>query len=218
MTRIPSFPRPLRLAAFSLIELLAVMAVITLLLAIGIKVLGGTSSQARKTATDALAAAVEQARSKAITSRATVILALAEPGDLPSSDERCRLGLFKVSTWPDSATTVEATLLQRWQPLPGGAIPYGGDFEGIRNPYDLPELTIRYQSAGKAVEVSVHAIAFTPRGGLQWPTGSDPVVMRIAEGGYRGGKAMPDLKGESKGVAENRLQIGRVVARPWRID
>ncbi len=194
------------------------MAVITILLAVGIKILGGTSSQARKTATDALAASIEQARSKAITSRSTVILALAEPGDLPTTDERCRLGLFQVTNWPASATTVDAILLQRWQSLPTGAIPYGGDFQGIRNPYDLPELTIRYTSAGKQQQISVHAIAFTPRGGLQWPTGSDPLVMRIAEGGYRSGKAMPDLRGESKGVSENRLQIGRVVARPWRID
>lgn len=194
------------------------MAVITILLAVGIKILGGTSSQARKTATDALTASIEQARSKAITSRSTVILALAEPGDLPTTDDRCRLGLFQVTNWPDSATTVDATLLQRWQSLPTGAIPYGGDFQGIRNPYDLPELTIRYTSAGKQQQIVVHAIAFTPRGGLQWPTGSDPLVMRIAEGGYRSGKAMPDLRGESKGVSENRLQIGRVVARPWRID
>ena len=102
--------------------------------------------------------------------------------------------------------------------MPMGAIPYGGDYEGIRNPYDLPELTVRYTSAGKQVEVVVHALAFTPRGGLQWPEGSDPVVMRVAEGAYRSGKAMPDLRGESKGVSENRLQIGRVVARPFRID
>ncbi len=194
------------------------MAVITILLAVGIKILGGTSSQARKTATDALTASIEQARSKAITSRSTVILALAEPGDLPTTDDRCRLGLFQVTSWPGSATTVDATLLQRWQSLPTGAIPYGGNFQGIRNPYDLPELTIRYTSAGKQQQIVVHAIAFTPRGGLQWPTGSDPLVMRIAEGGYRSGKAMPDLRGESKGVSENRLQIGRVVARPWRID
>lgn len=194
------------------------MTIITILLAAGIKILGGTSAQARKTATDSLAGLIEQARSTAITSRSTVILAIAEPGDLPTTDENCRLGLFKVTTWPDSATTVDAILLKRWQTMPTGAIPYGGSYEGIRNPYDLPELTIRYQSGGKALEVAVHAIAFTPRGGLQWPSGSDPVVLRVAEGGYRGGKATPDLRGESKGVSENRLQIGRVVARPWRID
>ena len=218
MTRIRTSPPPHRKAAFSLIELLTVIAVISILLAIGIKILGGTSAQARKTATDALAATIEQARSTAITSRCTVILAIAEPGDLPTTDDRCRLGLFKVTTWPNSSTTVDATLLRRWQAIPTGAIPYGGAYEGIRNPYDLPELTVRYVSGGKQIEAIVHAIAFTPRGGLQWPTGSDPVVLRIAEGGYRGGKAMPDLRGASKGVSENRLQIGRVVARPWRID
>lgn len=205
-------------AGFSLIELLAVMAVITILLAAGIKILSGTSAQARKTGTDALIATIEQGRSSAITTHSIVLLAIAEPGDLPAGDDRARLGLFKISEWPDSATTVNGTLLRRWQPIPTGAIPYGGDFEGIRNPFDLPEITVRYQSAGKDVEVTVHAIAFTPRGGLHWPTGSDPVVMRLAEGGYRGGKAVPDRRGDARIVSENRLRIGRVVARPWRID
>jgi len=211
-------PTPRWKAAFSLIELLAVIAVITILLTAGIKILGGTSAQARKTGTDALIATIEQGRSSAITTRSIVLMAIAEPGDLPTGDDRARLGLFKITEWPDSATSVNGTLLRRWQAIPTGAIPYGGDFEGIRNPFDLPEITVRYQSAGKEIEVQVHAIAFTPRGGLHWPTGSDPVVMRLAEGGYRVGKAVPDRNGEAKTVSENRLRIGRVVARPWRID
>lgn len=211
-------PTPRWKAAFSLIELLAVIAVITILLTAGIKILGGTSAQARKTGTDALIATIEQGRSSAITTRSIVLMAIAEPGDLPTGDDRARLGLFKITEWPDSATSVNGTLLRRWQAIPTGAIPYGGDFEGLRNPFDLPEITVRYQSAGKEIEVQVHVIAFTPRGGLHWPTGSDPVVMRLAEGGYRGGKAVPDRNGEAKTVSENRLRIGRVVARPWRID
>lgn len=195
-----------------------VITIISILLGVGIKILGGTSGQARKTATDELAASIELARTTAITTHRVVILAIADPGDLPIADERCRLGLFQVITWPDSTTTVNATQLRRWQPMPMGAIPNSGDYQGIRNPYDLPELTVRYVSAGKDVEVQVHALAFTPRGGLQWPTGSDPLVMRVAEGSYRGGRAAPDLRGESKAVSENRLLIGRVVARPRRID
>lgn len=201
-----------------MIELLAVIAVITILLAAGIKILGGTSAQARKTGTDALIATIEQGRSSAITTRSIVLMAIAEPGDLPSGDERARLGLFKINEWPDSATTVNGTLLRRWQPIPMGAIPCADDFNGIRNPMNLPEITVRYQSAGKEVEVQVHAIAFTPRGGLHWPSGSDPVVLRLAEGGYRGGKPVPDRRGDSRTLAEDRLRIGRVVARPWRID
>jgi hypothetical protein len=42
--------------------------------------------------------------------------------------------------------------------------------------------------------------------------------MRIAEGGYRGGKATPNRRGDSHAISENRLKIGRVTARPCRID
>ena len=47
---------------------------------------------------------------------------------------------------------------------------------------------------------------------------SSPVQLRIAEGGYRNGVAMPVRRGEASGVAENRLKIGRVIARPYRTN
>jgi type II secretory pathway pseudopilin PulG len=216
--RVHKFPLAYQKTAFSLIELLVVITSISILLGVGIKILGGTSGQARKTATDSLAAAIELARTTAITTHRVVILAIVDPSDLPNMDERCRLGIFQVITWPDSSTTVDATQLRPWQAMPLGAIPNRGDYQGIRNPYDLPEITVRYVSAGKQTETQVHALAFTPRGGLQWPTGSDPLVIRVAEGSYRGGQATPDLRGESKNVSENRLLIGRVIARPRRID
>ena len=40
----------------------------------------------------------------------------------------------------------------------------------------------------------------------------------IAEGGYRGGEAKPNMRGEAKTITENRLRIGRVTARPYQID
>ncbi len=82
---------------------------------------------------------------------------------------------------------------------------------------DATELTISYGTAN-ALTVKVHAIAFNSCGALHYPAGSTPVAMRIAEGGYRGGKATPNRHGESGIITENRLKIGRVTSRPYRID
>ncbi|RPJ33826.1 MAG: prepilin-type N-terminal cleavage/methylation domain-containing protein [Verrucomicrobiaceae bacterium] len=203
--------------AFSLIEIVVAIAVIVILLVAGVGMLGGTGAQARRSGADTLTGMIEQARTAAITGRCHVVLAVAEPGDLPANDGRVRLGLFKVETWPDNSTEpINAVLMRRWRILENGVVLLGGSFESLENPLDGSELLIKY---GKnQTPLGFHAIAFNPRGGLHHPAGSAPVVMRIAEGGYRNGKATPNLRGDSRVISENRLKIGRVTARPYRID
>jgi prepilin-type N-terminal cleavage/methylation domain-containing protein len=206
--------------AFSLIEMVTVIAILVILMTAGISLLSGTGSQARKAGTDTLTGMIEQARTSAITSRCYVVLAIAEPGDLPAGDERCRLGLFKVAMdkWPaNPADTIEAVLMSRWRTLETGVAIIGEKVDGVENPLDADELTISY-GANKPLTVNVHAIAFNPRGGLHYPSGSTPVAMRIAEGNYQNRKATPFKRGDAGVIAENRLKIGRVIARPYRTD
>ena len=206
--------------------MVAVIAILVTLLTAGVSLLSGTGSQSRKAGTDLLSGLIEQARTNAITSRSIVILAIAEPGDLPAGDERCRIGMFKVETdWPDASATpvpLKCTLMSRWQMLNTGIALIPGDVEdGVPNPIDeskKSEITISYRGGGKDLTVKVHAIAFNSRGRLHYPAGSTPVAFRIAEGSYRGGKATPNMRGEQKSITENRLKIGRVTARPYRID
>ncbi len=207
-------------AAFSLIEMVAVIAILATLMTAGISLLSGTGVQSRKTGTDMLSGLIEQARTKAITSRSHVILAIAEPGDLPAQDERCRIGIFTVETWPDSPTTplsLKGVLATRWQMLNTGIALIPGSVDGVANPIDQPQVTMTYGGT-KNLSVKVHAIAFNPRGGLAYPTGSAPIALRIAEGGYRGGVATPNKRGEAGIITESRLKIGRVTARPYQID
>jgi len=220
---LPSTPPLLAKRAFTLIEMVTVIAVLVTLLAAGVGMLGNTGSQSRKAGTDLLSGLIDQARTKAITSRSLVVLAIAEPGDLPEGDERCRVGLFSVSMdqWPDLATTpatvVKGVLLSRWQTLNSGLALIGGEVDGVANPLDQPQITIGYGGA-KNRSVTVHAIVFNSRGGLHYPQGSTPIALRIAEGAYRGGKASANLRGPQKAVTENRLRIGRVTARPYRLE
>ena len=208
--------------AFTLVEMVAIIAVIAILLVAGVSLIGNTASQSRRAAADMLAGMIDQARTAAITSRAHVILAVAEPGDLPTDDSRCRLGLFKVENWPESASqTIPAVLLKRWSVIESGAVLIGGDAadgEGLPNPLDGPELEVSFGPPNRVRTVRVHALVFNPRGGLHFPEGSRPVTMRVAEGNYRNGTAAPNRRGDAGTISENRLRIGRVTARPYRID
>ncbi len=42
--------------------------------------------------------------------------------------------------------------------------------------------------------------------------------MRIAAGGYRNGKAITRHNGKNGTVAEQKIKIGRINARPYRIE
>jgi type II secretory pathway pseudopilin PulG len=202
-------------AAFSLVEMVVVMGVLLLLMAAGISMLGNTGAQARTTATNTLSDLIEQARTTAITSHTIVVLAIAEPGDLPINDERCFIGLFKIHTWPADGHTLDGILSRRWQSLPTGTIVLPGAINGLRNPRDEPQTTIRYNSGQQPIQGLFHIIAFTPRGGLHWPAGSDPVAMRVAAGTYRNHHPSPNNRNSN---AENHLTIGRVIARPHHSD
>jgi len=208
-----------RARAFSLVELVAVMTVMALLFTVGIGGLGDSRAQARQVATERVIGMLEQARGTALTSRCVVALALAEPGDLPSgSDEHGRLGLFKINEWPAAPGTLDGTLLHRWLELPGGVVILPGSVNGVRNPRDEPQTTIRYLVGKRPVQGRFHIIAFTPRGSLQWPAGSDPLALRIAEGTYRNGQPFPNSRSSDHRVAENVLKLGRLTARPYQFD
>ena len=206
--------RPL---AFSLIEMVAVMAVLVILAVAGISLVHGTAAQSRKAAMDLLAGMLEQARTAAITSRSYVVLAVAVPGDLPTGDASCRVGLFTVETWPDAASAmVQGVQLTRWRTLDRGIVLLGGGVDGADNPMDGAPLTISDGAASPRI-LAVHALAFTPRGALHYPTGSLPVAVRVAEGGYQAGQATPLRRGAG-GIPESRLQVSRLTAHSYRTD
>jgi prepilin-type N-terminal cleavage/methylation domain-containing protein len=205
-----------RARGFTLIEVLVTISIIVILLAAGVVLLGGTGPQARRSAADLLTGMIEQARTTAITTRFHVVLAVAEPADFPSGDGRCRVGLFKVSGWTDDfSEPVAASSISRWRVLENNVVLIGGEVEdGLTNPLDGPKATLDY---GKG-RVNAHVIVFNPRGGLQYPRVSRPIAMRIAEGAYRNGVATPNRRAGSGTISENLIRIGRVTARPYRID
>lgn len=200
-----------------MIEVVVVIAIIVILMVAGVQVLGGNDGPSRRTAADSITGLIEQARTTAITSRSAVALAIAEPGDLPITDGRCRVGLFRIGGLSDDGTA-DAVLIRRWQTLPTGVVLLGGEVNGVRNPLDEPQTTLRYRSGNNTLEVPVHLMVFGPRGGLLLPQGSDPIALRIAAGTYRDGRPLSTSRATDRTAAETHLRIGRVVARPYRAN
>ena len=205
-----------RPVAFTLIEMMVVMAIIGILVTASISLLNGNGTQARRDATNTLVGLVEQSRTRAVTGKYHVMLAIIAPTDLPNGDDRCRVGMFQVKKWT-SDTTLEGELFSRWRSLSRGIILIPGEVNGIANPLDQPKVTIHY-GGPKNLTVRAHLIAFNPCGGLHYPPGSTPIIVRLAEGGYRNGTATPNRRGPNNAISENLLKIGRVTARPYPID
>jgi len=199
-----------RASGFSLIELMVVMVIIGVLTVVGITSMGNPAATARKTATEQFTAAIEQARTAAITRRKPVILAMVAPvpGDI---DQNCRFGLFEVDKLPEEGAVAESRQLQRWTKLPEGVVFFGGKIDDLQNVADEDPVQLTWKDGENHAEV--RALAFNSRGGLAWPSGSEPVAVKLGNGTYRDGKPVAITGG-----GQNSLRIGRVVARPWKLD
>ena len=194
------------------------ISIMSVLLVSGVSMMGDSAAKSRRTTSDLLGAMIDQGRSSAITSHSQVLLAVAEPKDLPIDDHSCRLGLFKLTDFDAKTGRAKGELLRRWDVVEGGAVLLGGEVDGFRNVMDGQEIELTYAARGKNFTIRVHGLVFTPRGGREWPIGSTPVVMRVAEGGYRGEARKATANKRQGVIAEDRFKIGRVIARPQRFD
>ena len=186
------------------------MILIGALLAIGLGVFGKTAASARRTASDQFTATIEQARTAAITRRKPVILAIAAP--VPGgADNNFRIGLFEVDELPERGAAIAARQLQRWSILPTGVVFFDGAVQGFDNPLDEDDIELSWKDGEN--QARVHILAFNPRGGLSLPAGSEPVAVTLGSGVLRDGQTIPTSDG-----GRNSLRIGRVIARPWRLD
>lgn len=210
-----------RRKAFTLIEMVAVIAILVILMTAGGSFLSGSGSESRKAGTDMISGLIEQARTIAITHRTDVVVAIAEPGDIAGGDERCRLGLFRLRK-PAAGAPTPATdkydMISRWRFLNTGVVLLGEKIDNVRNPLDEKQENIVYGPTTKEITLNAHLIKISSRGTLIVPQGSDPVVFRIAEGSYRGGVAKAALRSGAAKVSESILKVGRVTARPYPIE
>ncbi len=195
-------------AAFSLVEMAAVIAILAIVMVAGIGLRSDSSAASQRTAVDLVSAMADQARTTAIAKRTSVVMALAAPADLPAGeDRRYRVGLFQVDSEEGEPPMVVRTVtaLGRWKPLDHGVSWATGIVDGAVNPWDTPRMKLRT----KRGTLYLHGIIFDARGGLSVPSGSAPAVIRIGEINGRAADLI---------AAENHLRVARVTGRIYQVD
>lgn len=201
--------------AFSLVELLVVMGIITLLLAAAFPIFTNNSNSARNASREIIKGYLQQARAHAIASGNATAFAI------PTLDTDPELGarsasLVEVENSTGSYIPVtddqgRDVLVQRFGKLSGNFYFLSGSEASIPQPTILQE--------GESLDVTwntrtlaCRAIIFAPNGQIVRPASGTPVTIAIAQGTARGGSLVITEKSGGKPVFD-LLQINRLTGR-----
>ena len=204
--------------AFTLLELLVVIALLLLLAGLAQVSMSASPGDERRMACDQLIAMVERARTIAVVRRSPVVLGLDSPDGPGPRDAVGRVALFQINAWPcvrDEA--LPAVKLTRWMPMGRGVVFHAGAVEGMGNPIDAAAWRLEFGPGGGDF-IQVKALVFDATGRLVYPEGLLPVVLRLAEARYVGGRTVVWEKGTSGVVAEDWVRVGRHSGRPHWIS
>jgi len=179
----PSTPNALRAAAFSLVELLAVVGIVAILSVAAVPVMRGLGgSQSSRATAQILVSALEQARTAAILSGTNAYLALPDGTFTATNYRNCSYAIlrntvdldgdslddFQTNTAAPSPPEVGWILLSKWERLPGDLL--------FSSNLLTTQLTNRISPGvtmpGGGVAGALPAIGFTPGGGLVEPSGT----------------------------------------------
>lgn len=221
-TRLPMEPLPnnralqnRHLPAFSLIELLAVMAIISILLVAAVPIFSNSSNNARETSREIIKAHLRQARAHAIasgTSTAVTIPVLGTGKDLGARS----VSLFEVELENGSYIPIKDgdgndILLQRAEILPGNFhfIPGSMISSDKITVVDLPE-TMATSYKGRIHDS--HFIVFAANGQIVRPASGTPVNIAITQAARSGNSLTPTQKNGGQPVVE-MFQVNRLTGR-----
>ena len=207
-----------RLPAFSLVELMAVIAIMAILLAVAVPIFTDPSNSARQASREIIRAHLQRARAHAIasgSSTAITIPVLATGGELGGR----AISLFEVVKTatgyePAKDETGSEKLLQRWETLPGNFHFMPSSLISSTKPtiVDTTE-TLLTNYKGKAV--TCHLIVFSPNGQIVLPSSETNIA--IARATNRGNSLTLTQKTDGKPVFEF-LQVNRLTGRSRSIQ
>ncbi len=202
-----------QLAAFSLIELLAVITIMAVLLAVAVPLLSNPSNSARQASGEIIKAHLQRARAHAIASGSPTAIAipvLATGGELGGR----AISLFEVVK---NGTVYEPVKdgsglekqLQRWETLPGSFHFMPASLISSPKPtiVDTAE-TLRTNIKGKAI--TCHLIVFATNGQIILPSSETNIA--IARAVKNGNSLSATQKSEGRPVYD-LLQVNRLTGR-----
>jgi prepilin-type N-terminal cleavage/methylation domain-containing protein len=204
--------------AFSLIECLAVIAIIAVLLVTAIPMFSNSAVNASQASREIVKAHLQQARAHAIasgSSTAVAIPALGSGGELGAR----AISLFEVeksgaSYIPATDTNGDEMLLQRWETLPGNFHFLAASQVSSGKPTIVDSAdTLQTNYKGKAV--TCHLIVFAPTGQIVLP--ASEVNIALAQAVTRGSSLSLTRKNGSSPVFD-LLQVNRLTGRTRSIQ
>jgi type II secretory pathway pseudopilin PulG len=204
--------------AFSLVELLAVVAVMALLLTVAVPIFTDPSNNARQASREIIRAHLQRARAHAIASgtpTAVAIPVLSTGGEMGGR----AISLFEVvkngaQYEPALDENGEERLIQRWETLPGSYYFMPSSLISSPKPtiVDAPE-TLETNHKGEAV--TCHLIVFAPNGQIVLPASETNIA--FARAVSRGNSLTLTQKSGGSPVYEF-LQVNRLTGRARSIQ
>ena len=199
---------------FSMIEMLVVIAIISILLVAAVPILSNTSSNARQSSREIVKAHLRQARAHAISSgnaTAIAIPSLATGGELGAR----AVTLFEVEsdgsgyTVMTDADTEEELQLQRWEILPG-KFHFVDAAEISGSDITVLDQTQTLETAYKGEEIICHMVVFSPSGQVVYPVGEVNIVISQA---VRQGKSLRLTEMNGSDPVFEIFQVNRLTGR-----
>lgn len=201
---------------FTLVELLAVIAVIVLLMVAGIPLLSDPSTHGRQTSREILRAHLQQARGHAIASgRATAMIIAGHDGG--SVRTGGLMTIAEVEAQPAGGNPFRVTrLIQRWTLLPENMFFLNQSAVRSSQPTMMdspPIVDAEYQKK----PLGCHAVIFSPDGRITHPADGMPLTLAIGKGQQAQGGVIATQKSDGK-VVFDLLRINRLNARARILD
>lgn len=201
------------IAAFSLLELLTVIAIIAVLLTVAVPIFSSASNNARQASREIITSHLQQARAHAIatgTATAVAIPVLGSGGDLGAR----AISLFEVEKSGAAYVPIkdaggEERLLQRWETLPGNFHFLASSQISVGKPtiVDSPD-TLATNFKGKPL--TCHLIVFAPNGQIVLPASETNIA--IAQAARQGSSLTLTRKSGGSPVFDF-LQVNRLTGR-----
>lgn len=199
--------------AFSLIELLAVIAIMSLLLLVAVPVFTDPSNSARQASREIIKAHLQRARAHAIaTGNATAVAipVLATGGELGGrAISLCEVVKNGAAFEPAKDANGQDRLLQRWETLPGSFHFMPSSLISSPKP-TIVDSSETLQTNHKGNAITCHLIVFAPNGQIVLP--STETNIAIARAANRGNSLSLTEKTDGEPVFDF-LQVNRLTGR-----
>ncbi|MBC7980729.1 MAG: prepilin-type N-terminal cleavage/methylation domain-containing protein [Armatimonadetes bacterium] len=201
-------------SAFSLIELLTVMAIISILLVATIPIFSNASNNARQASREIVKAHLQQARAHAIATGNSTAVAIPVLGSGKKLGSR-GISLFEVENNGGTFTTLKDAagkdrLLQRWETLPGN-IHFLSSSQVVTNGPTVSD-SAQKLATNYNEPLSCSFIAFSANGQISHPPSGTTIQIALAQAVNQGGSLKLTQRNRGQPIFD-LLRINRLTGR-----